>query len=104
MSTTRIALVTGAAQGIGKAIALRLAADGLDIALNDIPSKASQLEEVKTLVEKAGRKAAIVPADVSKESQVIVMIANCVNQLGSLDVMVANAGIVLWKGFTESKH
>jgi NAD(P)-dependent dehydrogenase (short-subunit alcohol dehydrogenase family) len=104
MSSSRVALVTGAAQGIGKAISLRLAADGLDIALNDLPSKASQLQEVKELVEKAGRKATIAPGDVTNEDEVATMIAKCVEDLGSLDVFVANAGIVLWKPFLDSKQ
>lgn len=44
--TTRIAIVTGAAQGIGRSIALRLAADGLDVAINDLPRQLTQLEQV----------------------------------------------------------
>lgn len=103
MSLVRVALVTGAAQGIGRAISLQLASDGLNIALNDIPSKAVQLEEVKTLVKKQGRAATIVPADVSKEDEVEAMVAKCVADLGGVDVMVANAGIVVWKAFLDSK-
>jgi NAD(P)-dependent dehydrogenase (short-subunit alcohol dehydrogenase family) len=99
----QVALVTGAAQGIGKAIALRLAGDGLDVAINDIPSKIGQLEEVKQLIEKAGRKAAITPGDVSKEDEVASMVAKCIEHLGSLDVMVANAGICMFKPFLDSK-
>lgn len=101
MPYTRVALVTGSAQGIGLGIALRLASDGLDIALNDISSKSSQLQEVKELIEKQGRKAIIVIADVSKDSEVQSMIEKCATELGSLDVMVANAGIVIWKPFLE---
>lgn len=103
MSFTRVALVTGAAQGIGRAIALQLASDGLDLALNDLQHQVPQLEEVKNLVEAKGRKATITPADVTKEEQVKAMITKCAADLGGLDVIVANAGIVLWKPFLESK-
>lgn len=103
MSTSRVALVTGAAQGIGRGIALRLAAEGLDVAVNDIASKASQLEEVKQLIEKCGRKSTVLPGDVSKEAEVEEMVAKCVEELGSLDVMVANAGVVIWKPFVDCK-
>ncbi|KAJ7921133.1 hypothetical protein B0H13DRAFT_2249624 [Mycena leptocephala] len=87
------ALVTGAAQGIGRAIALRLAADGFDVALNDIAAKTAQLEAVKAEVIAAGRRSAVFPADVSVDSEVKDMVAGVVAAFGGLDVMVANAGI-----------
>ncbi|KZT67276.1 NAD(P)-binding protein [Daedalea quercina L-15889] len=89
-----IALVTGAAQGIGRSIALRLAKDGLDVAVNDVPSKRQQLEELASEIKsKEGRQAAVVHADVTSEADVQAMTASAVGQLGGLDVMVANAGI-----------
>ncbi|KAF8199283.1 short chain oxidoreductase [Mycena galopus ATCC 62051] len=87
------ALVTGAAQGIGRAIALRLAADGFDVAINDIASKATQLDGVKKEIVAAGRRSAVFCADVSVDSEVKDMVAGVVGALGGLDVMVANAGI-----------
>ncbi|KAJ7839009.1 hypothetical protein B0H14DRAFT_2513039 [Mycena olivaceomarginata] len=87
------ALVTGAAQGIGRAIALRLAADGFDVAINDIASKAAQLDGVKDEIIAAGRRSAVFGGDVSVDADVKAMVAGVVEALGGLDVMVANAGI-----------
>ena len=83
----RVALVTGAAQGIGRAIALRLASDGLDVALNDIPSKLDALEVVVKDIEAIGRRAITVLGDVSVEADVEKAIEATVHQLGSLDVV-----------------
>ncbi|KAF5314439.1 hypothetical protein D9619_011870 [Psilocybe cf. subviscida] len=99
--TTRIALVTGAAQGIGRAISLRLADDGLNVALNDLPSKSAELEALKAEITAKGRQATVVPGDVSSEDDVISMVNATVAQLGSLDVMVANAGITFACPLTE---
>lgn len=87
-SNGRIALVTGSAQGIGRSIALRLANDGFDIAVNDIPSKAESLEDLKhEIINDKGRKAVVVVGDVSKEEDVKQMIESVVESLGSLDVV-----------------
>ncbi|KAL6300815.1 NAD-binding protein [Sparassis latifolia] len=100
--TARIAIVTGAAQGLGLDIALRLADDGLDVAVNDIESKSQQLAKVASDVQAKGRRALAVPADVSREEQVVGMIATVVKTLGGVDVMVANAGIAIYKPFLET--
>ncbi|KAJ3487499.1 hypothetical protein NLI96_g3493 [Meripilus lineatus] len=92
--TTRVALVTGAAQGIGEAICLRLADEGIDIALLDIPSKQEQLATVADQIAAKGRKTIILPVDVTSEQEVKTSIAKTVEALGSLDIMVANAGIM----------
>ncbi|KAI0938464.1 hypothetical protein AcW1_001809 [Taiwanofungus camphoratus] len=101
-STTRVAIVTGAAQGLGANIALRLADDGLDVAVNDIGSKGSQLEEIVAQIKAKGRRAISVPADVSSDADVQAMVAKVVKELGGLDVMVANAGIVQFKPLLET--
>ncbi|KAG9101152.1 hypothetical protein FS749_009871 [Ceratobasidium sp. UAMH 11750] len=92
----RTAIVTGAAQGIGRAIALRLAADGIDVAVNDIPQKQDKLLELVKEIELAGLKSIAIPGDVSKEDDVKSMVAKTVAELGGLDIMVANAGIYEW--------
>ncbi|KAI0280881.1 hypothetical protein BGY98DRAFT_914065 [Russula aff. rugulosa BPL654] len=92
--TTRVALVTGGARGIGRAIALRLAEDGLDVAVNDLPST-SELDDVVREIESKGRRSLAVPADVSLEEGVEKIIQQVVQKLGSLDVMVANAGAAI---------
>lgn len=85
-ATTRVALVTGAARGIGRAIALRLAEDGFDVAVNDLPNT-PELEEVLREIETKGRRSLAVPADVSLEPEVVKMIQEAVQKLGSLDVV-----------------
>ncbi|KAJ7607221.1 hypothetical protein FB45DRAFT_764470, partial [Roridomyces roridus] len=87
-----IALVTGAAQGIGRAIALRLADDGFDVAVNDI-SVSEDLQSLVKEIQQRGRASSIHAADVSHDAQVKEMIEAVVQKHGSLDVMVANAGV-----------
>ncbi|KAJ6606855.1 acetoin reductase family protein [Mycena sp. CBHHK59/15] len=93
MQSQGTALVTGAAQGIGKAIALRLADDGYDVAVNDVSSNAANLETVMNEIKDKGRASSAHIADVSLEDQVRDMVARVVEQHGGLDVMIANAGI-----------
>ncbi|THG95030.1 hypothetical protein EW145_g8034 [Phellinidium pouzarii] len=93
-STKGVAIITGAAQGIGRGIALRLAADGYDISLNDLPSNRENLEAVADLISQSGRRVLSIAGDVSKEEDVQEIVDKTVNNLGGLDVMVANAGIL----------
>ncbi|CAF0905962.1 unnamed protein product [Adineta steineri] len=98
---SRSALVTGAAQGMGRAIALRLARDGLNVAINDINSNTMQLNEIQKTIEKMGQKSIVITADVSNEKAVSTMMKNVVKELGSLDVAIANAGICPIKPLIE---
>ncbi len=84
--TTRVALVTGAARGIGRAIALRLVEDGLDVAVNDLPNT-PELDDLVREIESKGRRSLAVPADVSLEENVEKIIQQVVQKLGSLDVV-----------------
>lgn len=92
-TTPRVALVTGGGRGIGRAIALRLADDGLDVAINDIAANQAGAEAVADEIRAKGRKSTVALADVSREAEVAAMVESVVADLGKLDVMVANAGI-----------
>ena len=87
----KVILVTGASQGIGRGIALRLARDGANLALVDI--KADKLEAVKAEVEAHGVKATTFTADVSDRDQVFAAVEHAEKELGGFDVIVNNAGI-----------
>ncbi|KIJ60871.1 hypothetical protein HYDPIDRAFT_170020 [Hydnomerulius pinastri MD-312] len=91
-----VALITGAGQGIGRAIALRLANDGFDIALSDISSNARSLSDVAEEIKEAnvGRRFCVIPADVTVEDDVKQMVEKAAEEMGGLDVVVANAGII----------
>ncbi|KAF7324677.1 hypothetical protein MKEN_00509200 [Mycena kentingensis (nom. inval.)] len=96
MRSKGVALVTGAAQGIGRAIAIRLAEDGFDVALNDLPLRAPDLASVMETVTAHGRACSVHLANVSIEEQVKAMVDGVVQEHGALDVMVANAGLASW--------
>jgi NAD(P)-dependent dehydrogenase (short-subunit alcohol dehydrogenase family) len=84
--TTKVALVTGSGRGIGRAIALRLAHDGLDVAVND-KSGSPELERLVREIQSKGRRALAIRADVSSEPEVENVIRKVVQDLGSLDVV-----------------
>ncbi len=86
LATTKVALVTGAARGIGRAIALRLADDGLDVAVND-RSSSPELDGVVREIESKGRRSIAVPGDISLEPEVEKSIQKVVQDLGGLDVV-----------------
>ncbi|KAG9122289.1 hypothetical protein FRC07_001404 [Ceratobasidium sp. 392] len=98
-----VAVITGAAQGIGRAIAQALAAKGYLLALGDLPSKQRELEstvreciETQQSVISPGFVSKVIPVlcDVSNESQVEALVQTAVTELGGIDVMIANAGIL----------
>lgn len=93
MSDTKVALVTGAGQGIGRGIALKLAADGFDIAVADLDFQAEKGAGVVAEIEALGRRAVFLPVDVSKKDEVEAAVAGTLEALGGFDVIVNNAGI-----------
>lgn len=89
----KTALITGAARGIGAAIALRLANDGFDVALNDLNENSFAGSDILEKCAAAGAKALAFYADVSDYAQCETMIKAVKEQFGSIDVLVNNAGI-----------
>src|SRR5580698_10581790 len=87
-------LVTGAGQGIGQGIAVRLAQEGADVAI-DYPREQdrSGAEGTRDQIIKLGRRASLIEADVSKPAVAQSMVAEAIEALGGLDVLVNNAGI-----------
>jgi glucose 1-dehydrogenase len=87
----KVAVVTGAAWGNGRAIALRFAEDGADIVLADIDRE--RMEEAAALVRERGRRAVAQRCDVSRKEEIDQLIAAAVAQFGHVDVAVADAGV-----------
>lgn len=89
---TKVALVTGASRGIGRSIALQLAEEGYNVAVNYAGNK-EKAEEVVNQIKEKGVEAFAIQANVSNPDEVKAMIKEVVNQFGSVDVLVNNAGI-----------
>ena len=87
----KIAVVTGAARGIGQAVATMLARDGADVVVADI--EASRCEETVNLIRQAGRKAMALGVNVGEWEQVKGMVDQIVQEWGRVDILVNNAGI-----------
>ncbi|API93854.1 3-oxoacyl-[acyl-carrier-protein] reductase [Virgibacillus pantothenticus] len=92
MLTGKNALVTGASRGIGRAIALELAKQGANVAVNYAGSEA-KAEAVVNEIQQLGRQAVKIQADVADEVDVKAMTKEVVSQFGTLDILVNNAGI-----------
>jgi 3-oxoacyl-[acyl-carrier protein] reductase len=93
----RTALVTGAARGIGRAIAIRYAAEGASLVLVDVQEAA----ELRDALRKAGGKAISYRVDITDAAAVEAMVADAVGSLGSLDILVNNAGIITRGSFAD---
>ncbi len=88
----RVALVTGADRGIGRAIALALASAGADVAIN-YRAQQADAQVVYEAITRLGRNAAAIQADVSQSADVIQLVQATEQQLGPIDILVNNAGI-----------
>jgi sorbitol-6-phosphate 2-dehydrogenase len=88
------AIVTGAAQGLGKAISLRLALEGADVALADIKIDTVR-ETAEEVAGQSGRATVAIQTDVTNEADVRQMVSQAVEKLGRIDLLVANAGILV---------
>ena len=88
----KVALVTGASRGIGRAVALRLASEGAKVAINFAGSTA-KAEEVKAEIEAKGGQAILVQANVADKEAVAAMVDKVVEAFGQIDILVNNAGI-----------
>lgn len=101
----RVAVVTGAARdrGIGRGIALALAERGADVAINDAGFEDEAARRVAEL-EALGRRSVFVRADVSRPEENERLVAEAVEQLGRLDVFVANAGVARWEPLDEVRR
>src|SRR5688572_14728852 len=95
----KVALVTGGGQGIGRAIALRLAKEGADIAIVDLNE--AKMNGVAAEVRELGRKATTFKADISNRDDVYAAIAHAEKELGGFDIMVNNAGIAQVKPLAD---
>ncbi|AEJ39407.1 3-oxoacyl-(acyl-carrier-protein) reductase [Sulfobacillus acidophilus TPY] len=88
----KVALVTGASRGIGRAIAVRLAEAGIRVAVN-YRGQAEAAQETAALIEAKGSESLLLPADVSRQDEAQQLIDSVVERWGRLDILVNNAGI-----------
>lgn len=92
MLNGKVAVVTGAGKGIGKAIALQMAELGAKVVIN-YRSSAAQVEELLAAIKNIGGEAIAVQADISQEEEAKKLINEAINEYGKLDILVNNAGI-----------
>ena len=108
----KVAFVTGAARGIGRAIAVELAANGADVAIFDIagfvspasnakPATPEELAETKRQIEARGRRCIAIKGDIRKIAQLRAAHDRTIKELGRVDIVVADAAIQRWKDLLE---
>jgi NAD(P)-dependent dehydrogenase (short-subunit alcohol dehydrogenase family) len=88
----RKALITGGDSGMGRAAAIAYAREGADVAINYLPEEEPDAREVVALIQAAGRKAVPIPGDLRSEEFCKRLVAQAVQSLGGLDILVSNAG------------
>lgn len=95
----KIAIVTGAASGIGRGIALRFAKEGVNVVVADVNLDGAK--EVAKEIEKLGRKALALKVDVSSSGDVDQMVKTTIEKFGKLDILVNNAGVIVMKPIVD---
>jgi len=99
----RTALITGGSRGIGRAVAIALADEGADVAINYVSSETAA-RDVAEHIKKMGRRTMLAQADVSDYPDTFRMAQDVVREFGHLDILVNNAGINSDKTFTKMDH
>lgn len=97
----KVAIITGASRGIGKAIANAFAREGVDLAL--AARNETDLDRVAETICKTGRECLAIPMDVSRESDVKQAVSQTIDHFGKIDILVNNAGVGLFKPIRETK-
>ena len=87
----RRALITGGDSGIGRAVAIAFAREGADVAIAYLPEEQADAEATASWIEKAGRRALLIPGDLTDEEHCTRLVDDTVEQFGGLDVLVLNA-------------
>ncbi len=98
----KVAIITGAGRGIGKAMALRFAGEGADIVICDL--SAENMEAVSREVQEMGRTSLAFRADVSKKQDVEKLVTAAIEKFNKIDVLVNNAGVILRAPLLEMKE
>lgn len=88
----RRALITGGDSGIGRAVAIAFAREGADVALSYLPEEQADAEDTAEWIRKAGRRAVLLPGDLTEEQQCADLVADAAESLDGLDLVVLNAG------------
>ncbi len=89
--TGRVALITGGDSGIGRAVAIAYAREGADVALSYLPVEQSDAEDTARWIERAGRRALLLPGDIQDEAHCRALVRRTVAEFGRLDILVNNA-------------
>jgi len=87
----RIALITGGDSGIGRAVAIAFAREGADVAISYLPEEETDAQETRRWVEEAGRRALLLPGDITREQVCTTLIDRVFAEFGGLDILVNNA-------------
>lgn len=103
-SNGRVALVTGASKGIGRALALGLGKDGFDVVVNDVAHQSAALDNVAAEIRRLSRRAFTALGDVSRKADVAAMVAAAIDAAGHIDAVVNNAGILIANSVDDLKE